>query len=162
MANGYRPCVGVMLLNAEGLVWIGHRRAGSPQLAQGRMWQMPQGGMDPGEDPEQAAFRELYEETSIRSAAVLDRTEDWLIYDFPPEILATRRARGFRGQRQKWFCMRFKGVESEINVLAPPDGHKAEFSAWRWEKAARLPDLIVPFKRSVYEAVLARFGKWTR
>jgi putative (di)nucleoside polyphosphate hydrolase len=155
----YRPCVGVMLLNAEGRVFIG-RRADAPQDPEGpgQWWQMPQGGIDGDEDPWPAALRELYEETSVRSVEKLDETHDWLTYDFPPHVLAKFKRNPFCGQKQKWFATRFTGDESEINVLHPGGGaHKSEFSEWRWERMDRLVDLIVPFKRPVYETVVERF-----
>lgn len=156
----YRPCVGLFLINAEGLVFVGRRRreAGPEHVDDTHAWQMPQGGIDPGEDPYAAALRELWEETSVRSVELLAEAPDWYSYDLPRDV--TRKAwRGrYRGQTQKWFALRFKGEESEIDIHKPGGGrHKAEFDAWRWERAERLPDLIIPFKRAVYEKVLAAF-----
>lgn len=158
----YRPCVGIMLINPNGLVWIGRRHKGGPEHADARhSWQMPQGGIDPGEDPLAAARRELYEETSVRSVTPLAETPGWLTYDLPGGV-ARRSWRGrYDGQAQKWFAFRFDGGEDEIDVLAPPDGHKPEFSEWRWERAARLPDLIIPFKRQVYQSVTDAFAHLT-
>lgn len=155
----YRPCVGVVLFNPEGLVWVG-QRIDMPGDAEGRghWWQMPQGGIDPGEDPQAAAFRELYEETNIRSAELIGETEDWLIYDLPDELLGKAWGGRYRGQKQKWLALRFTGEDSEIDVRHPGGGsHKPEFVQWRWEQLRRLPELIVPFKRAVYEQVVAAF-----
>lgn len=156
----YRPCVGVMLLNREGLVFVGRRRseAGPEHVAGAYAWQMPQGGIEPGEDPRDAAVRELFEETSVRSAALIAEAPDWYTYDLP-SMVAGRAWRGrYRGQIQKWFAFRFTGDESEINIRNPGDGHKPEFDEWRWERMERLSDLIIPFKRPVYEQIVTVFG----
>ena len=156
----YRPCVGIMLLNSDGLVFVGRRRMkrGADPLSDGYLWQMPQGGIDPGEDPYAAALRELAEETSITSVELLAEAPDWYCYDLPVD--ATKRAwRGrYQGQRQKWFALRFTGQESEINVSAPSGGVKPEFETWRWTPMDTLADLIIPFKRGVYEKVTAVFS----
>jgi putative (di)nucleoside polyphosphate hydrolase len=154
----YRPCVGVMLLNADDHVFIGRRaeRKGASE-GEGQWWQMPQGGMDDGESPEEAARRELREETGVRHAVCIARARDWLVYDLPPELVGKAWKGRYRGQRQMWFAARFHGEESEID-LGPRPGHKAEFDAWRWEPMAALPDLVVPFKRDVYAAVVAEFA----
>jgi putative (di)nucleoside polyphosphate hydrolase len=158
----YRPCVGVMLLNRVGRVFIGRRRNGPEHVDATHVWQMPQGGLDPGEDPEAALWRELYEETNIRSADILGSIDDWLTYDIPRDILGQAWGGKYRGQTQKWFAMRFTGDESEIDVAHPAGGkHKPEFVEWRWEPMRNLPDLVVPFKRAIYERVVkdfARFG----
>jgi putative (di)nucleoside polyphosphate hydrolase len=156
----YRSCVGVMLLNREGRVFVGRRRSESPEhVADGYAWQMPQGGIDPGEEPYQAALRELYEETSVRSVTLLAEAPDWYSYDLPP-MVAGRAWRGrYRGQTQRWFAFRFEGDEGEINIRQPGGGgHKPEFDEWRWEDMRRLPELIIPFKRPVYEKVVEAFG----
>lgn len=156
----YRSCVGVMLLNRDGLVFIGRRHSeANEKVADGYAWQMPQGGIDPGEDPYQAAVRELYEETSVRTVSLLAEAPDWYSYDLP-SMVAGRAWRGrYRGQIQKWFAFRFEGDESEINIHQPGGGgHKPEFDEWRWEEMHRLPELIIPFKRPVYENVVAAFG----
>jgi putative (di)nucleoside polyphosphate hydrolase len=153
----YRPCVGIMLLNRDGRVFIGRRSDGPEHVDARHAWQMPQGGIDPDEDPRQAALRELYEETNIRSVERLGETKDWLTYDIPPEIIGRAWKGKYRGQRQKWYALRFTGDESEIDVAHPAGGHEPEFRAWRWEPMENLPTLIVPFKRKVYEQVVAAF-----
>lgn len=156
----YRPCVGLLLLNREGRVFVGRRKreAGPEHVDDTYAWQMPQGGIDPGEDPYAAALRELYEETNVRSVELVAEAPDWFSYDLPGAV--TRRAwRGrYRGQTQKWFALRFTGDEAEIDIHRPAGGQsKAEFEDWRWERIERLPDLIIPFKRAVYEKVVATF-----
>lgn len=155
----YRPCVGVMLLNRDGLVWTGRRLSsgntesdGTPQL-----WQMPQGGIDRGEDPELAARRELFEETGVSSIEPLDRTDDWLRYDLPDHLIGIGLRGKYRGQEQLWFAYRFVGHETEIRIAPPPDGHGQEFDAWKWREMTSLPALVVPFKRDLYERVVERF-----
>ena len=155
----YRPCVGMMVLNAAGLVFIGRRSSGPEHVDLTHEWQMPQGGIDPGEDPWPAALRELREETSIRSVEKLAEARDWLSYDLPPEAAKHAWGGRYRGQTQKWYALRFVGPENEINI-ASPDGHEPEFIQWKWEAADKLPDLIIPFKRRVYERVLAEFRQF--
>lgn len=157
----YRPCVGVMVLNAEGLVWAGRRVGGrSDAEGIGHWWQMPQGGIDEGEDPRLAALRELAEETGIKSVVVEGESAEWLYYDLPPELQGKAWGGRYRGQRQKWFALRFTGAEAEID-LAPP-GHTPEFDTWRWVPIEELAALIVPFKRAVYERVIAEFTPLAR
>ena len=154
----YRTCVGMMLLNKDGLVFVGRRASGVEHVDDHHVWQMPQGGVDPGENTWEAAKRELYEETSVRSIEKLGEVPDWLIYDIPRTIAGRAWKGRYRGQRQKWFAFRFEGPESEIDVLAPGGGgHEAEFISWRWEHLAELPKLIVPFKRKVYQRVVTAF-----
>ncbi len=154
----YRPCVGIMLLNREGRAFVGRRadRGDDPEGA-GQWWQMPQGGVDEGEEPEDAARRELFEETGVRSASIIARAKDWLVYDLPEELIGFAWEGRFRGQKQMWFAARFEGPESEIN-LAPRHGHEPEFDAWQWVRVEELPLLIVPFKRAVYECVVEEFA----
>jgi putative (di)nucleoside polyphosphate hydrolase len=156
----YRRCVGIMVLNGAGRVWIGRRVAeenseydGSPQL-----WQMPQGGIDEGEDTQAAARRELYEETGMRSVSLIGEAPVWINYDLPEALLGIGLKGKYRGQTQRWFAFRFEGDESEIVIDPPPDGHTREFDAWRWAAMSELPELIVPFKRAVYEQVIAAFA----
>jgi putative (di)nucleoside polyphosphate hydrolase len=158
----YRPCVGLMVINADGLVWVG-RRADIPGDAEGRgsWWQMPQGGIDPGEDPSTAARRELFEETAMVTVEEIGHTSRWLTYDVPAELIGVAWGGRFRGQRQMWFAYRFTGSESEINIT-PPGGAEPEFVAWRWAPAEDLIDLIVPFKRDVYREVLAELAPLAR
>ena len=159
----YRPCVGIMLLNADGLVFIGKRRMKRPADAGGNahLWQMPQGGIDAGEDPYRAALRELEEETNITSVEPLAEAPEWYTYDLPVDN-GRRAWRGrYHGQRQKWFALRFTGTEDEIDVLAPAGGVKPEFEAWRWTSMDSLPELIIPFKRQVYERVVETFSRFS-
>ncbi len=154
----YRTCVGMMLINAEGRVFIGRRAGGVDNVDQTYVWQMPQGGVDPGEDLWVAAKRELFEETSVQSVEKIAEMPDWLTYDIPRTIAGRSWKGRYRGQRQKWFAMRFTGEDSEINVVDPISGHRPEFINWRWEPMANLPELIVPFKRPVYENVVKEFS----
>ena len=156
----YRPCVGVMLLNRKGLVFIGRRTEGPEHVDETHVWQMPQGGVDKDEDPWPAALRELYEETNVTSVEKLGESSGWFSYDIPRDIVGQAWTGTFRGQTQKWYALRFTGDESEIDVLNPAGGHEPEFAEWRWEKMERLPDLIIPFKRPVYEKVIAEFAKF--
>ena len=154
----YRPCVGTMVLNAQGLVFIGRRSSGPEHVDPTHEWQMPQGGVDPGEDPWPAALRELYEETNMRSVEKLAEAREWFSYDLPQEVAAKAWGGRYRGQTQKWYALRFTGDDSEIDVANPGGGHDPEFFQWRWEPPQNLPDLIIPFKRAVYERVLAEFA----
>jgi putative (di)nucleoside polyphosphate hydrolase len=145
----YRPCVGIMLFNEAGQVFVA-RRIDMVSEA----WQMPQGGIDPGEAPDTAAFRELGEEIGTSNAEILDRTEDWLTYDLPLELIGKIWGGRYRGQRQLWFAMRFLGSDSDIDI----ETEKPEFLEWKWVEPDQLPDLIVPFKRALYAELVARFG----
>ena len=157
----YRPCVGVALANRDGRVFIGHRKRNS-EVLDARSWQMPQGGVDKGEDPLEAAKRELWEETNVRSVELIAELPDWQNYDLP-EAARGRWAGRYRGQTQKWFLFRFLGDDEEIDVHRPAGGkHGAEFDEWRWERFERLPDLVVPFKRKVYQTVAAAFTPLAR
>jgi putative (di)nucleoside polyphosphate hydrolase len=155
----YRPCVGVMVLNRAGLVWAGRRiaLADSEMAGTDRLWQMPQGGIDKGEEPLEAARRELYEETGMRSVSLLAEAPGWINYDLPAHLVGIALKGRFRGQAQRWFAFRFEGDETEIAINPPPGGHEAEFDAWAWKPMAELPELIVPFKRGVYDQVVAAF-----
>lgn len=155
----YRPNVGICLINRSGQVWLGKRVATTAaQRAYQYRWQMPQGGVDPGEGIEEAAVRELYEETGVRSTRLLVMTPGWLVYDFPSDYKARKRDR-WRGQKQKWALMLFEGDDSEINLEAH---HQVEFCEWRWEALEDIPDLVVPFKRDVYKSLVRGFGPMAR
>lgn len=157
----YRPCVGLAVFNDQGRVFVGRRRGGSSPNSLRHAWQMPQGGIDPGETPLRAALRELYEETNMRSVSLLGEADDWLSYEIPTPLAGLAWKGRYRGQSQKWFAFRFTGEENEIDVERPAGGrHKPEFGEWRWERLARVPQLIVPFKRAVYESVADRFASY--
>jgi putative (di)nucleoside polyphosphate hydrolase len=158
----YRPCVGLMVLNRDGHAFIGRRISGPEHIDEVHVWQMPQGGIDEDEDAYAAALRELYEETNIRSVEKLGEMKEWLTYDIPRDI-GTKAWKGkYRGQKQKWFALRFTGKDREINVENLGDGNKPEFIAWRWEPMKNLPGLIIPFKRPVYERVVKEFSKFAK
>jgi putative (di)nucleoside polyphosphate hydrolase len=149
-----------MVLNRDGLVWVGRRiRVPKGELdSDDHLWQMPQGGIDEGEDPFAAAKRELYEETGIRTVSLVAEAPQWINYDLPAYLIGTAFKGRYRGQAQKWFAFRFEGDESEIEINPPPGGHIAEFDAWDWKVMSDLPSLIIPFKRKVYDEVLAAFS----
>ena len=144
----YRPCVGLMLLNDRGQVFVGKR---IDQTVEG--WQMPQGGIDAGEDPQTAALRELKEETGTDKARIIGEMEDWLTYELPPHLVGVAFHGKYRGQRQKWFALRFLGGDDDIDLHT----HEPEFAEWKWVDIHALPRLIVPFKRDTYAAVIAAF-----
>lgn len=160
----YRPCVGLLVLNSEGRVWVGHRIAEPDSEFSGTslLWQMPQGGIDEGEEPLPAAHRELYEETGMKSLTLLAEAPHWINYDLPPHLVGIAFKGRYRGQTQKWFAFRFEGDDSEIQINPPPGGHKAEFDEWDWRPMRELPGLVVPFKRKVYEEVVAAFSHLVR
>lgn len=151
----YRPNVGVVLFDLEGRVWLGRRY----QTPGPYNWQFPQGGVDAGEDLEAAARRELYEETGVRSITLLGRTEGWIVYDFPADHGGSKQAKGWKGQRQVWFAFRFDGKDDEVDLEAHGE---QEFDAWRWADIDEAIDLVVPFKRSAYERVIAAFRGFAR
>jgi putative (di)nucleoside polyphosphate hydrolase len=156
----YRPCVGVAVFNREGLVWTGRRIAepDSEYAGTAHLWQMPQGGIDAGENPIEAAKRELYEETGIESVSLLAEAPDWINYDLPAHLVGVALQGRFCGQTQRWFAFRFDGEESEIRINPTPGGHKPEFDDWAWRSLRELPGLVVPFKRKLYEEVARVLG----
>ena len=150
----YRPCAGVVLINPQGLVFAG-QRIDNPGNDANRAWQMPQGGIDPGESPRVAALRELGEETGVTPdlVEVLAESPDWVTYDLPPELLGKVWKGKFGGQQQKWLALRFLGRDSDVRIqTAHP-----EFDRWQWMRAADLLASIVPFKRAVYARVFEDF-----
>lgn len=153
----YRPCAGAVLINRAGLVFAG-RRAGLP-ADDATAWQMPQGGIDAGEQPLDAALRELFEETSVHSVKLMAESVAWLSYDVPDSLASGRFQKKWRGQTQKWFAFRFLGPDSEIDILRPGGGaFTAEFDAWDWLPLTELPGRVVAFKRPIYEALVAEFA----
>ena len=144
----YRPCVGIMLLNRDGKVFVGKR---IDQTVEG--WQMPQGGIDKGETPKQAALRELQEEVGTNKAEILGEMDDWVTYDLPEHLIGVAFHGKYKGQKQKWFALRFTGEDADINLTS----HEPEFSAYQWVEMDKLSALIVPFKRDIYKQVIAAF-----
>jgi putative (di)nucleoside polyphosphate hydrolase len=158
----YRANVGIALFNRRGRVLIARRfKDDGPEIIlPGFEWQMPQGGIDPDEDPRPAAQRELYEETGVTSVEYLGETAAWMTYEFPPYNGAPHRLSIFRGQRQKWFAFRFVGNEREIVVADVRNDQVPEFDAWRWEPLANVAALVVPFRREIYQAVAKEFARF--
>jgi len=150
---GYRPAVGVMLLNREGKAFVGQRRDSTLEA-----WQLPQGGLDPGETPEEGAFRELAEETGIArdKVEIIARCPAELYYDLPEDLIGKVWKEPWRGQRQTWFLARFLGEDSDVNIATA----EPEFRAWKWADPAELPAMIVPFKKALYEQLLEAFADW--
>ncbi|MGZ8362070.1 MAG: RNA pyrophosphohydrolase [Allosphingosinicella sp.] len=150
---GYRPAVGVMLINRARQVWVGQRLDSTLEA-----WQMPQGGLDPGEEPLDGALRELEEETGISRGLieVVTRAPQELTYDLPDDLIGKVWKKNWRGQRQTWFLARFLGEDQDVNIATP----EPEFRAWKWAEPAELPALIVPFKKKLYEELIAVFEEW--
>jgi len=155
-AMPYRPCVGIMLINQANLVWMGRRVPKWECDGGDELWQMPQGGIDEGEDPRSAALRELFEEVGTSNASVITETKGWLHYDLPRSAIGKALHGRYRGQKQKWFLLRYEGLDTDFNLI-PEDGGEVEFDAWRWIAADLITDLVVPFKREVYRQVVAEF-----
>ncbi len=151
----YRPGVGVMLLNSHCHVFVGQRIDNTAEA-----WQMPQGGIDEGEDPRQTALRELEEETGIGADLVdiITETADWLTYDLPEDLISKLWKGRYRGQRQKWFLAKFLGEDRDVNLATP----HPEFRAWKWAEAHELPHMIVPFKQQLYAEILGVFRPWLK
>ncbi|CUK07446.1 RNA pyrophosphohydrolase [Ruegeria denitrificans] len=149
----YRPCVGLMLMNAEGKIFVGQRNDRHKDA-----WQMPQGGVDKGEDPRDASLRELWEETGVTAdlVEVVAETDGWLPYDLPHEIVPNIWKGRYRGQKQKWFLLRFTGSDDQINIATD----HPEFTRWKWQDPGKLIEEIVPFKRTVYQQVVDAFADY--
>lgn len=145
----YRPCVGLMLVNRDGKVFVGNR-IDTP----GEHWQMPQGGIDKGEEPHEAALRELAEEIGTNKARILAEASEWHAYDLPADLSRKIWKGKYRGQTQKWFLLHFEGEDADIRL----DAHQQEFSAWKWAPLDRLQEMIVPFKREIYAKVIEEFA----
>ncbi|BAE49105.1 RNA pyrophosphohydrolase [Paramagnetospirillum magneticum] len=144
----YRPGIGLVLLNAQGLAFVA-QRIDTP----GNAWQFPQGGIDEGEDPRDTALREMEEEIGTNKAEIIAESADWISYDLPPAIADKSWKGRFRGQTQKWFCARFTGTDGDINL----ETEHPEFESWRWMALDEVPALIIPFKRVLYDKVVAEF-----
>lgn len=154
----YRPCVGVIVVNRDGLVWGGRRLPNEEYPPDQQLWQFPQGGIDKGEEAAKAALRELYEETSISSVSPLVEIEGWLTYDLPDHLIGQALKGKYRGQKQRWFVLQFEGEDGEINVIHPPDGHDAEFDQWAWLPIEEMPAKAVAFKAGLYRTLIDRLG----
>lgn len=155
LALPYRPCVGALVVNKDGLVWLGRRMPNEEYDGDSRLWQFPQGGIDPGEEPEPAARRELYEETSISSVSLIGEVPGWLTYDLPDRLIGVALKGKYRGQKQRWFLYRFEGSDSDIDVSGAVTGHSAEFDAWMWIEIEKAPDLAVAFKVELYREIIS-------
>jgi putative (di)nucleoside polyphosphate hydrolase len=159
----YRSCVGIMVLSRQGKAWAGHRvadrSANDPDAGEDRdlRWQMPQGGIDKGEEPFEAAMRELWEETGMQSVSLLAQAPYVLRYDLPEELVGTALKGKYCGQELHWFAVLFEGEESEINISNSPDGAPIEFDRWKWVDPQHLPEMIIPFKRQMYREVVDCF-----
>ena len=152
---GLRKAVGIILTRKDGKIWTGKRKIGiGVRLNEKNLWQMPQGGIDIGETPEEAAYRELEEETGTRSAEIILSTNDWLEYNLPKDLLGKALKGKFRGQKQKWFLMLFKGSDKEFNL----DKHEPEFDDWSWRELEEMPSLVVDFKKDLYLELVRKFS----
>ena len=149
----FRSCVGIMLLNRDGLVWVGRRRPKWAGDHAAHIWQMPQGGIDAGETPLEAAKREMLEEIGTDKAEFIAESTGWYTYELPPELIGVIWGGRYRGQQQKWFVARFTGRDTDVNIAT----EHPEFLDWKWAEPARLPELIVPFKRALYQDIVREF-----
>jgi putative (di)nucleoside polyphosphate hydrolase len=147
----YRPCVGMLLLNAEDKVFVGRRIDTAKEGS--NIWQMPQGGIDNGETPAEAVLRELHEEIGTDKAEIIAESSQWLHYDLPDHLVGRIWKGRYRGQKQRWFALRFLGEDRDINLATA----HPEFDAWQWAEMEKLAGLVIPFKRATYEAVVAEF-----
>ncbi|MEE8294147.1 MAG: RNA pyrophosphohydrolase [Sphingomonadales bacterium] len=147
----YRPCAGMMLINRKNQVFVGQRIDTTMEA-----WQMPQGGIDEGEDAKRAALRELKEEIGTDKVEIVARTQGWLLYDLPDDLIGKVWGGKYRGQKQKWFLMRFLGRDDDINL----ETHHPEFSSWKWSALEDVPEMAVPFKRQLYRSVIEEFQKY--
>lgn len=155
----YRKCVGILVFNREGQVWIGRRLVTDVHVKSepSKRWQLPQGGIDEGEKPLDAALRELYEETGIRSVKLIKEAQEWFHYDFPQELSGCVLNNKYRGQIQKWFAFQFMGELSEITINPPPGDNTAEFDQWKWIDLETIPSLVISFKKHVYMKIVHEF-----
>ncbi len=152
---GLRKAVGIILTRKDGKIWTGKRKIGiGVRPNEKNLWQMPQGGIDIGETPEEAAFRELEEETGTKSAEIILSTNDWLEYNLPKDLLGKALKGKFRGQKQKWFLMLFKGNDKEFNL----DKYEPEFDDWSWRELEEMPSLVVDFKKDLYLELVRKFS----
>jgi putative (di)nucleoside polyphosphate hydrolase len=150
----YRPCAGIVLFNKDGKVFVGQRLDTYREA-----WQLPQGGIDDGEEPAAAAHRELEEEIGTGNAEIIGETSEWLSYDLPPDLMGNIWKGRYRGQTQKWFAMRFLGDESEIS---PSAVEHPEFGAWKWANLAEIPEMAVVFKRDIYQTLVIEFARFAK
>ncbi len=157
--NLYRPCVGAMIINQDKMIWMG-KRINKIDYQTDSLWQMPQGGIDRGEKPENAVIRETYEETGIKKVEIIKKAKNWYNYDIPKEILANMKSQ-FIGQTQQWFLLSFKGSDDEINLIPPLKSNQMqEFTEWKWENPKNIIDMVIDFKRETYRQVLTEFNDY--
>lgn len=157
--NLYRPCVGAMIINQDGMIWMG-KRINKVDYQTNSLWQMPQGGIDEGEEPDNAVIREVYEETGIKKIQIIKKTNNWYNYDIPKEILANMNSK-YVGQTQQWFLLSFEGTDDEINLIPPLKSKQPqEFIEWKWENPENILNMVIDFKRETYRQVLAEFKNY--